>query len=60
MDDATVKVSVTNHGSSADVKCVMVGNDGVTYKQDYIGISPIEADNLRFRFTVDGCHMVFE
>ena len=60
MDDATVTVSVTNHGSSADVKCVMVGNDGVTYKQDYIDISPIEADNLRFRFTVDGCHMVFE
>ena len=60
MDDATVTVSVTNNGSSADVKCVMVGNDGVTYKQDYIGISPIEANNLRFRFTVDGCHMVFE
>ena len=60
MDDATVTVSVTNNGSSADVKCVMVGNDGVTYKQDYIGISPIEADNLRFRFTVDGCHLVFE
>ena len=60
MDDATVTVSVTNNGSSADVKCVMVGNDGITYKQDYIGISPIEADNLRFRFTVDGCHLVFE
>ena len=60
MDDATVNVSVTNNGSSADVKCVMVGNDGITYYQDYIGISPIEADNFRFRFTVDGCHMVFE
>ena len=60
MDDATVTVSVTNNGSSADVKCVMIGNDGVTYKQDYIGISPIEADNLYFRFTVDGCHLVFE
>ena len=60
MDDATVTVSVTNNGSSADVKCVMVGNDGITYYQDYIGISPIEADNFRFRFTVDGCHMVFE
>ena len=60
MDDATVYVSVTNNGSSADVKCVMVGNDGITYKQDYIGISPIEADNFRFRFTVDGCHLVFE
>ena len=60
MDDATVYVSVSNNGSSADVKCIMVGNDGVTYKQDYIGISPIDADNFRFRFTVDGCHMVFE
>ena len=60
MDDATVTVSVTNNGSSADVKCVMVGNDGITYKQDYIGISPIDGDDLFFRFTVDGCHLVFE
>ena len=60
MDEATVTVSVTNNGSSADVKCVMVGNDGVTYTQDYIGISPIEADNFRFRFTCEGSHLVFE
>ena len=60
MDDATVTVSVTNNGSSADVKCVMVGNDGITYKQDYIGISPIDGNDLFFRFTVDGCHLVFE
>ena len=60
MDEAMVTVSVTNNGSSADVKAVMVGNDGNTYKQDYIGISPIEANDLYFRFTVDGCHMIFE
>ena len=60
MDDATVTVSVTNNGSSADVKCVMVGNDGVTYYQDYIGLSPIEGDNFRFRFTTEGGHLVFE
>ena len=60
MDDAYVTVSVTNNGSSADVRCVMVGNDGVTYYQDYLGISPIEADNFRFRFTVEGGHLVFE
>lgn len=60
MDDATVTVSVTNNGSSADVKCVMVGNDGNIYYQDYIGISPIEADNFRFRFTVEAAHLVFE
>ena len=60
MDDAVVTVSVTNHGSSADVKCIMVGNDGITYYQDYIGLSPIEGDNFRFRFTTEGGHLVFE
>ena len=60
MDDAVVTVSVTNHGPSADVKCVMVGNDGITYYQDYIGLSPIEGDNFRFRFTTEGGHLVFE
>ena len=60
MDEAMVTVSVTNNGSSADVRCVMVGTDGVTYKQDYIGISPLDAGNLYFRFTVDGSHLVFE
>ena len=60
MDDAVVTVSVTNHGSSADVKCVMVGNDGITYYQDYIGLSPINGDNFRFRFTTEGGHLVFE
>ena len=60
MDDATVTVSVTNNGGTADVRCVMLGNDGQTYYQDYIGISPIDGDNLWFRFTVDGSHLVFE
>ena len=59
MDEAMVTVSVTNNGGSADVKCVMAGNDGKTYKQDYIGISPISS-NLYFRFTVDGSHLIFE
>ena len=60
MDEAMVTVSVTNNGGSADVKCVMEGNDGETYYQDYIGISPIDGDNLWFRFTVDGSHLIFE
>ena len=60
MDGAMVTVSVTNNGGSADVKCVMIGNDGKTYYQDYIGISPIDSEDLWFRFTVDGCHLVFE
>ena len=60
MDDAVVTVSVTNNGSSADVKCVMVGNDGITYYQNYIGLSPIDGSNFRFRFTTEGGHLVFE
>ena len=60
MDEAMCTVSVTNHGSSADVKCIMKGNDGKTYKQDYIGISPIDGEDLFFRFTVDGSHLIFE
>ena len=42
MDGAMCTVSVTNNGGTADVKCIMVGNDGKTYKQDYIGISPVD------------------
>ena len=60
MDGAKVTVSITNNGGSADVKCVMVGNDGVTYYQDYIGISPIDGEDFRFRFTCEGSHLVFE
>ena len=60
MDEAKVTVSVTNNGGSADVRCYMLGNDGNTYYQDYIGISPIDPEDLWFHFTVDGCHLVFE
>lgn len=60
MDDALVTVSVTNNGGSADVRIVMVGNDGRTFTQDYTGIAPIDGDNLDMHLTVDGCHLVFE
>ena len=60
MDDALVTVSVTNNGGSADVRIVMVGNDGVTYTQNYLNITPIDGDDLDFHMTVDGCHLVLE
>ena len=60
MDEAMVTVSVTNNGGSVDVKCVMVGNDGNTYTQSYSGIAPTDGDNVFFRMTVDGSHLVFE
>ena len=61
MDGAKVTVSVTNNGGSVDVKCVMVGNDGVTYTQDYMGLNTVtDANDLNMHFTVDHCHLVFE
>ena len=59
MDDALVTVSVTNNGGSADVNITMVGNNGVTYTQKYLYITPIDGDDLDVHMTVDGCHLVF-
>ena len=59
MDDAMVSVSVTNNGGSADVNITMVGNNGVTYTQKYLYITPIDGDDLDVHMTVDGCHLVF-
>ncbi len=60
MDEAMVTVSVTNNGSSADVKCTMVGNNGTTYTQNYTGIRPIDAADFYFHMSIDGSHLVFE
>ena len=59
IDDAYVTVSVTNNGTTADVNMTFEGNDGETYTQSYVGL-PIEGDNFRFRFTIEGGHIVFE
>ena len=59
VDDAYVTASVTNNGSTADVKLVFEGNDGETYYQSYTGL-PIDGSNFRFRFTIEGGHIVFE
>jgi len=61
MDGAKVTAYVTNNGDgTADVKCVMMGNDGVTYTQEYIGINMIDPDNFCFHFTLEKAHLVFE
>ena len=61
MDGAQVTTYVTNNGDgTATVKAVMVGNNGVTYTQEYKGINTVDPDNFYFRFTVDGCHLVFD
>lgn len=61
MNGAKVTAYITNNGDgTANIKAVMVGNDGKTYTQDYLGINTIDPDNFYFRFTVDGCHLVFD
>jgi len=62
MDEAVVTVSVTNVGDgTANVKAVMVGNDGKTYTQEYKGLNTVSnPDEFYFHFTVDHCHLVFE
>ena len=61
MDGAKVTVYITNKGDgTADIKCVMLGTDGVTYTQNYIGINTIDPDNMYFHFTIENCHLVFE
>jgi hypothetical protein len=61
MNGAKVTVKVSNNGDgTADVKAVMLGNDGNVYTQDYIGINTIDPENFFFRFTVDNSYLVFE
>ena len=62
MEGAKVTVSITNNGdNTANMKAVMVGNDGKTYTQEYKNLNTVtDPDNFYFHFTVDHCHMVFE
>lgn len=60
MNGAKLTVKVTNNGTSVDVVATMVGNNGVTYTQKYLGISIDDPEDVYFAFTVDGSHLVFE
>ena len=61
MEGAKVTTYVTNNGDgTADVKAIMVGNSGKVYQQEYKGINTVDPDDMYFRFTVDGCHLVFD
>ena len=61
MDGAKVTAYITNNGDgTADVKAVMKGNNGVEYVQEYNGINTIDPDDMYFRFTVEGSHIVFD
>lgn len=60
MNGAKVTVYVTNCGDgTADVQAVMQGTDDAISTQRYWGINTIDANDLNFALTVDGCHLVF-
>ena len=60
MNLAKCTVEITNKDNGrADVKCTMLGSDGVTYTQDYTDIVGIDKDDLYFSFTVDHSHIEF-
>lgn len=61
MNGAKVTTFVTNNGDgTANVKAVMVGNDGNTYVQEYNGINTIDSNDFYFRFTIDHSHLEFD
>lgn len=60
MNGAKVTVYMTNCGDgTADVQAVMQGTDDAISTQCYWGINTIDANDLNFALTVDGCHLVF-
>lgn len=60
MNGAKVTVYVTNCGDgTADVQAVMQGTDDAISTQCDWGINTIDANDLNFALTVDGCHLVF-
>ena len=61
MNGAKVTAYITNNGDgTADVKAVMAGKSGTVYTQEYNGINTVDPDDFYFRFTIDGCHLVFD
>lgn len=60
MNGAKVTAYVTNCGNgTADVQAVMVGTTSTISTQCYWGINTIDANDLNFALTVDGCHLIF-
>ena len=61
MNGAKCKVYITNNNNGrADIQITMLGNDGVTYTQTYLGISGIDVNDLQSAFTVDHSYLKFD
>lgn len=60
MNGSKVTVYVTNCGNgTADIQAVMIGTTSTISTQYYRGINTIDANDLNFALSVDGCHLVF-
>lgn len=60
MNGAKVNVSITNKGNGmADIDIEMEGTDGILYELFYHDII-VNAKDLYFRYTVDGCHLIMD
>lgn len=60
MNGSKVTVYVTNCGNgTADIQAVMIGTTRTISTQYYWGINTIDANDLNFALSVDGCHLVF-
>lgn len=61
MNGAKVTAYITNNGNGkGDIKLTMVGNDGKTYTQEYIGIDKLDPDDFYFDVLVENAHVVFD
>jgi len=61
MNGAKCSVTISNNGNATvDIKAVMLGTDGNTYTQQYMGYKIEDSDDFYVRFSVDGSHLVFE
>ena len=61
MNGAKVTAYITNVGDgTANIKAVIHGTDGKDYLQEYNGINTVNPDDMYFRFTCEGAHLVFD
>ena len=61
MDGAKVTTYITNNGDgTANVVAVVIGADGNTYTQKYMGLKDIAPNDFGFKLSMEKAHLVFE
>lgn len=61
MNGAQVTAYFTNCGNgTVDAQFIMVGTDGNTYNQYYLGLNNFNPSDVQVGFSVDGSHLMFD